>query len=46
LRRRSGEGLLVLCVYTSDIQKVFDENLRFAIILGLSSLAFGIIAAL
>jgi signal transduction histidine kinase len=46
LRRRSGEGLLVLCVYTSDIQKVFDENLRFAVILGLSSLAFGIIAAL
>ena len=46
LRRRTGEGLLILGVYTKDIQKIFDENIRFASILGLSSLAFGVIAAI
>ncbi|MCL1894636.1 MAG: ATP-binding protein [Holophagaceae bacterium] len=46
LRRRSGEGLLVLCVYTSDIQKVFDANVQFASILGISSLVLGVIGSL
>jgi len=46
LRRRTGEGLLVLGVHTMDIQKVFDENIQFASTLGLSSLFFGVIAAI
>jgi len=46
IRRRRGEGLLVLGVYTRNIIDVSNENIRFAVILGLSSLAFGVIAAI
>jgi signal transduction histidine kinase len=45
LRRRSGDGLLVLCIYTNDIKKVFDANMNFAAILGISTLALGLLAA-
>ncbi|MDR2561607.1 MAG: HAMP domain-containing protein [Holophagales bacterium] len=45
LRRRSGDGLLVLCVYTNDIKMVFDANMNFAALLGVSSLVFGLLAA-
>lgn len=46
LSRRSGEGLLVLCIHTDEIQKIFDANVRFASIVGMSCLALGIIAAI
>lgn len=46
LSRRSGEGLLVLSIHTNGIQKVFDANVQFASILGISSLALGILAAI